>query len=62
MKKGVLKNFEKFTRKHLCQSVLFNRVADLRPATLLKRAQMAQMFLCEFCKIFKNTYFTEHYR
>ena len=26
-KKGVLKNFEKFTGKHLCQSLFFNKVA-----------------------------------
>ena len=25
--KGVLKNFAKFTAKHLCQSLLFNKVA-----------------------------------
>ena len=29
-KKGVLKNFEKFTRKHLCQSLFLNKVAGLR--------------------------------
>ena len=29
MKKGVLKNFAKFTGKHLCQSLLFNKVAGL---------------------------------
>ena len=26
-KKGVLRNLAKFTRKHLCQSLLFNKVA-----------------------------------
>ena len=36
-KKGVLRNFAKFTRKHLCQNLFFNKVAGLRPATLLKR-------------------------
>ena len=35
--KGVLRNFAKFTGKHLCQSLFFNKVAGLRPATLLKR-------------------------
>ena len=30
-KKGVLRNFAKFTGKHLCQSLLFNKVAGLRP-------------------------------
>ena len=34
-KKGFLKNFSKFTGKHLCQSLLFNKVAGVRPATLL---------------------------
>ena len=29
-KKGVLRNFAKFTRKHLCQSLFFNKVAGLR--------------------------------
>ena len=28
----VLKNFAKFTGKHLCQSLFFNKVAGLRPA------------------------------
>ena len=27
VKKGVLKNFAKFTGKHLCQSLFFNKVA-----------------------------------
>ena len=36
-KKGVLKIFAKFTGKHLWQSLLFNNVADLRPATLLRK-------------------------
>ena len=29
MKKGVLGNFTKFTGKHLCQSLAFNKVAGL---------------------------------
>ena len=32
--KGVLKNFAKFTGKHLCQSLFFNKVEGLRPAAL----------------------------
>ena len=35
-KKGVLRNYTKFTGKHMCQSLYFNKVAGLRPATLLK--------------------------
>ena len=36
-KKGVLRTFAKFTEKHQCQGLFFNKVAGLRPATLLKR-------------------------
>ena len=32
----VIKNFEKFTEKHLCQGLLSNKIAGLRPAILLK--------------------------
>ena len=35
-KKGVRRNFAKFTEKHLCQGLFFDKVAGLRPATLLK--------------------------
>ena len=36
-KKGFLKNFSKFTAKHLYQSLFFNKVTGLRPATLFKK-------------------------
>ena len=58
-KKVVFRNFTKFTRKHLCQSLFFNKVASLRPATLFKK-RLAQVFSCDFCEIFKDTIFTEH--
>ena len=57
IKKDVLRNFAKFTRKHLRQSLFFNKGAVLRPATLLKKRLW---YSCEFCEIFKNTFFTEH--
>ena len=37
MKKGILQNFAKFTGKHLCQSLFFNNVADLRLQLKKKR-------------------------
>ena len=43
-KKRALKNFEKITGKHMCQSLFFNKVI------------LAQVFPCEFCKIFQNTF------
>ena len=36
-KKDVLKNFAKFTGKHLCHNLFFNKVSDLRPATSFKK-------------------------
>ena len=36
-KKGVLKNFAKFTRKHLCWIFFYNKVAVPRPASLFKK-------------------------
>ena len=56
LKKNVLKNFAKFIGKHVSQSILFNEVAGLRPATLLKKETLAQIFSYEFCEIFKNTF------
>ena len=35
MRKSVLRNFAKFTGKHQCQSLFLNKVAGLKPATLL---------------------------
>ena len=37
VKKAALKNFPKFTGKHLRQSLFFNKVAGFRPATLFKK-------------------------
>ena len=34
-KNGVLRNFVKLTRKHLCQSLFFNKVAGLRLKNIL---------------------------
>ena len=59
--KSVLRNFAKFTGKHLCQSLFFNKIAGVRPATLLKKVTLAHVFYCEFCEISKNTFFTEHF-
>ena len=55
MGKGVLRNFTKFTGKHLCQILIFNKVAGLRSATLLKET-MTQVFPSEFCEISQNTF------
>ena len=59
IKEGVLRNFTKSTGKHLCQSLFFNKVAELRPTTTSKKT-LAQVFSCEFCKTSKNNFSTEH--
>ena len=53
--KSGLRNFVKFTVKHLCQSLHFNKVAGLRPATLSRKRPWHRFFSCEFCEISKNT-------
>ena len=45
VRRGVLVNFAKFTGKHMCQSVFFNKVAGFRPATLWKRDSGTGVFL-----------------
>ena len=45
MIKGVLKKYAKLTGKHLCQSLFLNKVAGLRPATLLKKRLWHWRFL-----------------
>ena len=63
MKKGILKNFSKFTGKHLCHSLIFNKVAGLmsanllkiRPATLLNKRLQHRCFPVNFVKFLKST-------
>ena len=55
-KKGCLRNFAKFTRKHLCQSLFFNKVAGLMPATLLKKRVWHRYFLVNFVKFLRTPF------
>ena len=63
-KKGVPRDFSKFTRKHLCQRLFFNQAAGLSPqaCNFIKKKSLAQMLSCELCKISKHTFFTKHLR
>ena len=54
LKRDVLENFAKFTEKHLCQSLFFNKV---QACNFIKKEALAQVFFCEFCEIFKSTSF-----
>ena len=55
-KKAILKNFAIFTGKHLCYRLFLKQFQPRRPATILKETP-TQVFFCEYCKIFKKTYF-----
>ena len=56
-KKGVLRNFAKFTGKHLCQSLYFNKVASLRPGTSFKKRLWHKCFPVNFAE-FLRTHFS----
>ena len=55
VKKVFLKISEN-SQKNTCASLFFNKVADLRPATLLKLT-LTQVFSCEFCEILRTHFF-----
>ena len=55
-KKGVLRNFAKFTGKHLCQSLFFNKVAGLRLATSLKKRLWHSCFPVNFAKFLRTPF------
>ena len=50
----VLRSFAKCTGNHLCQSFFFNKVAGLRPATLLKRRLWHSCFPVSFAKFLRR--------
>ena len=61
-KKGVLRNFAKFTVKRFCQNFFFSNVAGLRPATLLKKRLWCRCFPVNFMKFLRTLFFIEHLR
>ena len=56
-KKCVLTTFAKFTEKHLCQGLFFEKFVSFGLATLIKLDALADVVSCEFSKNFKNTFF-----
>ena len=58
IKRSVLKNFAKFTGKHLCGSLFLIKLQTLRPRTLLKTESSAGVF-CLFHEFLKSNYFVE---
>ena len=58
-KKGALRNFAKFTGKHLYQSLFLNKVVGLA-CNLIKKESLAQVFPVNFTKFLSTPFFTEH--
>ena len=54
--KGNFRNFAKFTGKQQCQS-LFLMKLQTEACNFIKKETLAQVLSCEFCEIFKNTFF-----
>ena len=59
-KKRILKHFTKFTGKHLCHRIFFNKVAGFSPATLLKKRPWHRCFPVNFAKFLKTHFCIEH--
>ena len=59
---GALKNFAKFTGKQLCKSLFFNKVAGLRPVTLLKNRLWHWYFPVNFAKFLRTPFLNEPLR
>ena len=55
-KKDALRNFAKFSGKHLCQSLFFNKVADLRPETLSKKSIWYSCFPVSFVEFVRTPF------
>ena len=61
VKIGVFKNFAKSTGTNLCQSLLFNKVAGLRSATLLKKRLWHRFFPVNFAKCLRKLFVQNTY-
>ena len=56
IKKDVLTSFTKFTGKHLCQTLFFNKVTCLRPAFLLKKRLCLRCFPMNSVKFLRTPF------
>ena len=48
------------SRKHLCSS-LFLKLKVLKPCIFIKKKVPTQVFSCEYCEIFNNSFLVEHF-
>ena len=61
-RKGVLRNFGKFTGKHVCQSLIFDKFASLSPATLLKKRLWHTCFPVNLAKFLRTPFLQNTFR
>ena len=59
VRKRSVRNFPKFTGKHLCQG-LFSIKLQALAHNFINKETLAQVFSCEVCEISKSTFFREH--
>ena len=57
IKKGVLRDFAKFTGKHLYESLFLNKVIGLEPATLLKKRLWHRCFPVNLAKFLRTLFY-----
>ena len=54
------KKLSDFTGKHLYWSLILMKLQAGGTSNFINKEAAIELFSCEFCKIFKNTYFDEH--
>ena len=54
--KGVLRNFAKFTGKHMCQRIFLNKVAGLKLVLKLKKRLWHSYFPVNFAKFLRTRF------
>ena len=57
---GVLKNYANFTGKHLCQSILFKKVASLQTCNFIRKRLQQRCFPVKFAKFLRTPFLTKH--
>ena len=56
VRKNVFRNLTKFTARHLCHSLFFNKVAGLRPALLSQNRRWNRCFPVNFAKLLRTAF------
>ena len=60
--KKVSIKISQYSQENTCARVSFLLKLQASDCKFTKKETLAQVFSCEFCKISKNTFFTEHLR